>query len=401
MQGGGDHAASRYITSKLSNITRFIFRPEDDAILEYLNDEGKYIEPKTFAPIIPLILINGTKGIGTGFSTYIPTFNPKEVINNVRNLINGNDVTDIVPWFRNFKGDVKSFVVKGVKKYMSYGRVEKVVGEKGMMRITELPIEVWTESYLASLDKMTSKDSRKHLLADHGINIGGNHDIDITIEFNSDQWLEIIKKNDDEDLMKKLKLMKSIAITNMHMYNADGKITKYDFVEDIFYDFYNYRYKMYEKRRNYMIRLLTNEMLLAKYKALFIEKCINEEIIIAKKRDKTLVHEQLEKLKFPKLSHNIDAKEEDKTYDYTEMNIYSQTEEKVEELRKIYEEKKKKLEDYKKTTIEQLWTRELDELEEKYDKWLAEQNDDLDEERKIEDRQKKNGNKRGKKGKKN
>lgn len=399
MQGGSDHAASRYITSKLSNITRFIFRPEDDAVLEYLNEEGKDIEPKTFAPIIPLILINGTKGIGTGFSTYIPTFNPKEVINNVRNLINEKEINDIIPWFRNFKGEIKSITDKGIKKYMSYGKVDKITGEKGKLRITELPVEVWTESYFETLDKITLRDSKKHLLADHGINIGGNHDIDITIELNSDKWIEVLKKNDNDDLMKKLKLMKSIAISNMHMYNADNKIMKYEFVEDIFYDFYDYRYKMYDKRRNYMIRLLTNEMLLAKYKALFIEKCINEEIIIAKKRDKKLVHDQLEELKFPKLSNNIDAKEEDKTYDYTEMNIYSQTEEKVEELRKIYEEKKKKLEDYKKTTIEQLWTRELDELEEKYDKWLAEQNDDLDEERKIEERQKKNGNKRGKKNK--
>ena len=63
--GGKDHASPRYIFTYLNSITKYIFREEDECILEYLNEDGISIEPKTYYPIIPMILVNGTEGIGT------------------------------------------------------------------------------------------------------------------------------------------------------------------------------------------------------------------------------------------------------------------------------------------------------------------------------------------------
>jgi DNA topoisomerase-2 len=87
LQGGNDSASERYIFTELNDITRNIFKKEDDNILNYLNDDGNMVEPDWYAPIIPMILINGSKGIGTGFSTDIPSFNPVEIIKYMKNKI--------------------------------------------------------------------------------------------------------------------------------------------------------------------------------------------------------------------------------------------------------------------------------------------------------------------------
>jgi DNA topoisomerase-2 len=80
LQGGKDSASERYIFTQLNKITRTLFPQVDDPILNYLNDDGQPVEPVFYAPIVPMILINGSKGIGTGFSTDIMCYNPLQII---------------------------------------------------------------------------------------------------------------------------------------------------------------------------------------------------------------------------------------------------------------------------------------------------------------------------------
>ena len=63
-QGGKDHASARYIYTRLSPITRFLFPKDDDILLDYLNEDGQSIEPTWYVPIIPMVLVNGSEGIG-------------------------------------------------------------------------------------------------------------------------------------------------------------------------------------------------------------------------------------------------------------------------------------------------------------------------------------------------
>jgi DNA topoisomerase-2 len=56
-------------------------------VLEYLVEEGQSIEPNYYLPILPMVLVNGAEGIGTGWSTFIPQFNPREIVENVRRLM--------------------------------------------------------------------------------------------------------------------------------------------------------------------------------------------------------------------------------------------------------------------------------------------------------------------------
>lgn len=104
--GGKDHASARYIFTRLEKIARAIFHPDDDALLNYLNDDGLSIEPDYYMPVIPMVLVNGSDGIGTGWSSTIQNHNPREVIANLRKMINGEEPEVMHPHFSGYTGEV-------------------------------------------------------------------------------------------------------------------------------------------------------------------------------------------------------------------------------------------------------------------------------------------------------
>jgi DNA topoisomerase-2 len=101
--GGDDASAARYIFTKLAPITRKIFHPHDDALLKYLEDDGFPVEPEFYMPILPMLLVNGASGIGTGWSTKIPNHNPREIVANLRRLLRGEEMEPMHPWYMGFR----------------------------------------------------------------------------------------------------------------------------------------------------------------------------------------------------------------------------------------------------------------------------------------------------------
>ena len=112
LQGGKDSASERYIYTKLNPLTRKLFRKEDDNVLRYLDDDGLSVEPIYYVPIIPILLVNGALGIGTGFATTIPCFNPKQLIQIIKKKIQDHELKmDYVeeymhPYYKGFKGTI-------------------------------------------------------------------------------------------------------------------------------------------------------------------------------------------------------------------------------------------------------------------------------------------------------
>ena len=164
--GGKDAASERYIFTHLNLLTRLIYPEIDDALLNYLDDDGTLVEPIYYVPIIPMILVNGTKGIGTGFSTDIMCYNPLQIISyleaKLKNKVNKSEFNIIEPYYRGFKGKIYA-VDDNRKKYIIKG-VYEIIG-KDKIKITELPIGTWTQDYkefLESLinDNKVTKDSK-------------------------------------------------------------------------------------------------------------------------------------------------------------------------------------------------------------------------------------------------
>jgi DNA topoisomerase-2 len=397
-EGGKNHAASRYLKTCLENITRKIFHKYDDAILNYMKEEGEVVEPDVYYPVIPMVLVNGAHGIGTGFSTSIPKYNPIDVCNNIIALMNGEEMEEMIPYYQGFKGEIEKIEESksGTAKYKIFV-IPKITGHN-TMDITELPIEGLysaTDDYeekilkpLAGLQmvketkeekgkKKKEPEQRKRkpiqvILSgyDKPTNDGAN-DIHFELKF-IDNILQQMIKNDKNEIEDTFKLSTTISTSNMYLYNSKGVITKYKSVLDIIKEFYKFRLAKYGVRKQYYLRVLANELEILKQKVRFIKDYLAERIIVAKqKRDKVI--ENLVKLNYPKLSKNVDDDEDKKTYDYiTVMQLFSLTSEKIEELENEKNAKQKEYDDYASVTEKELWRRELEDFMTSYQKWLEE-----------------------------
>ena len=168
-QGGKDHAAARYIFTELAPIVRNVMHPADDAILTYQQDDGRQVEPEWYMPIIPMVLVNGAEGIGTGmslslsryhpllretigWSTTVPAYNPEDIVANIRRLMNNEEQEPMLPWWRGFSGSVKKV---GDNKYDVIGTCTKL--DDTTVEVTELPIHRWTQNFEAELETMISE----------------------------------------------------------------------------------------------------------------------------------------------------------------------------------------------------------------------------------------------------
>ena len=336
LQGGKDSASERYIFTKLNKVTRLIFPKQDDAILHYLDDDGTQVEPIFYVPILPMVLVNGAEGIGTGFSTKIPCFNPKDIIHYIRAVLTDSEPNkEIMPWYKGFKGTMERDA-ENQSRFLTRG-VYKVTNTKDVkVEITELPIGTWNEDYIIFLEKLveagTIKDY-KDLSTDKNVNI------------------QIVMK-EEKDLEKLLKLTSTLSITNMNLFNDEEKLTHYTHVYEIIDDFIKKRIVYYQKRKDYLIQLLQKEIVLLQNKYEYIQEVLDGTIDLRKKTTEqihTILHKYL--------------KIDDSYHYLIKMSMDSVSVENVELLKKQYDSKKKELDVIIKTTIEESWLHELSDLE--------------------------------------
>tara|TARA_B100001093_G_scaffold83901_1_gene75439 strand:+ start:21578 stop:25045 length:3468 start_codon:yes stop_codon:yes gene_type:complete len=364
--GGKDHASERYIFTLLNPIVKYLYPSDDLPLLNYLDDDGDSIEPDYYVPIIPMILVNGGKGIGTGYSYEGMCYNPDSIITYMRNKINKveNNV-DINPYYENFKGTITK--VEDTK-YMIKGKYEVVSSDS--IRVTELPIGKWTTQFIEELELLMDDKNKKTKQPKKPIvknikDMSTDALIDITIKFHPTMLGKLISKSVDKycnQLEKTLKLYCYKSTTNMNLFNNKQQLKKYNTVYEIIDDYFKIRYDMYVKRKEYLIANLENIVLELSNKARFIkEQC--EDVIDLRRKKKNDVIELLS-------SRNYDKLNNDNEYKYLRsMRIESVEEENMLKLLKDCDIKIKELEVIKKTTVEEMWISELDKLQLEYIKY--------------------------------
>ena len=352
--GGKDHASPRYIFTQLNDITKHIFKSDDEHILDYNYEDGIQIEPERYYPILPMVLVNGSEGIGTGYSTFIPCYNPLDIIENIKQrLQNKEDDSELVPWYRGFKGQIN----KVNDDTWSITGVYEIINENKLI-ITELPVGTWSESYREFLESLVDEGT---IISNYDDN-SGIANINITIHFANNALQQLLKTN---TLEKKLKLITTIRTSNMHLYK-DNIIVKYKNANSILDDFIKVRLHAYKIRKEYIIKVLEREMAVINYRKKFIEQILNKDIIIERKK-KVEIIARLVELKYPELSTGESAK----SYDYlTTLPLWCLTQEKIDDMNKEYNEKKCDLETYTSISIEDLWNTEIVKIEEMYKKSL-------------------------------
>ena len=330
LTGGKDAASARYIFTRLAPATRKIFDPADNAVLEYVFDDGQQVEPECYVPIVPMVLVNGAEGIGTGFSCYVPPYDLEILKQNIRHALTQVAMVPMVPHFKGFKGKVTktkdhTWVLEGV-----------VVKEGTHLRITELPPGKWIQDFKEHLDEMTEKGTIQKF---------ENHSTETTPDFR-------VWGFTGDDPIKELGLTKTIHTSNMYLIAPNGAVKKYASPEEILVDYIGMRLDIYKKRKAWLLKQFDSEIGWLSEKARFIRDVAITPKMHVFNIPLAQIHFQLTREKYaealwPKL---LDIK----TYQYTK--------EEVDKLMALIAKKQTDRAALKATSVTQLWINNLSEL---------------------------------------
>ncbi|KAM5483676.1 DNA topoisomerase 2 [Microsporum audouinii] len=374
LQGGSDSASARYIYTRLSPFARRLFHPADEPLLVNNTDDGKVIEPETYVPVVPLILINGADGIGTGWSTSIPNYNPEDVVANLKRLMTGEELVPMKPWFRGFKGEVT-----GSGDRYKFSGIIKQTGDNEV-EITELPIRTWTQDFKDRLEEIIKADKVPSFIKDYK-----DYNTHTNVHFIIQMDEKHMKKALEEGLEEKFKLIKPIVTSNMVAFDAEGRITRYETPEDILRAFYAVRIKLYERRKQHLLSQLQSQLDKLSNQARFVQMIIDGKLVISKKKKTILIQELKDKAfkPFPKVADtaksdevddeegeedeeeegNSDAVLSSDAYDYLlSMPLWSLTQERVEKLRRQIGDKEMEVDALIKLSKEDIWKKDLDDF---------------------------------------
>jgi DNA topoisomerase-2 len=402
LQGGKDSASERYIYTYLNKLTRCIFPEADDKILKYLDDDGYPVEPIYYVPIIPMLLVNGSKGIGTGFSTDIMCYNVLDIIQYIESKLKTNplDLPNIVseantlntirPYYQGFTGTITKL---NPQKYLIKGRYEKI--NDNTIRVIELPVGFWTDDFKEHLEyliegppkeketkeskdkekdgakssktktsgktKTSAKSQKQNMIKDY-IDLSTDVNVDVTISFNTGVLDELIHSVDDNGcngLEKLLKLYTTQSTTNMHAFDSKERLKKYESVEEIIDDFYNVRYEFYDIRKNNQIDLLNKELVYLSNKAKYISEILSDTLDLRKKKKDEIITILKEK--------EYDIVDDDEDYKYlVKMPMDSVSEENITKLMNDKNHREQELEILKNKSISEIWLEELENLKNEY-----------------------------------
>ena len=367
LKGGEDSASERYIFTLLNPLTRCAFLDSDDSVLEYMDDDGQLVEPTFYVPIIPFCLVNGISGIGTGFSCNIPSYNPLELIEYLRNKLTGNPSTNTFkPYFEGFKGTVKA-VEEEPHKFQVKGVYETVDKDKDKILITELPIGTWTMNYLTFLedlidggDKKKKTGSTTAIVKDF-VNMSTDIHVHITVQLEKGKLAElesVVDGNGINGLEKALKMVTTVNTTNMNMFNEKRQLHKYKNVEEIIDAYFIVRMDTYEKRKNAQVKIMKARVQELTNRERFILEVVANTLDLRKCEN----DDEMEKL----LTTKKYDKQHDK-YDYlTHMPMNNMNKMRVQKIANEKKELTIELEQLQKTELTTMWLRELNHLEKEY-----------------------------------
>jgi DNA topoisomerase II len=325
------------------------------------------------------VLVNGSEGIGTGWSSNVPNYNPRQIIANIRRLIAGEAQEKMTPFYDGFVGDIVPEDGKREGSYQVFGKIERL--DDTNLFISELPIKKWTQDYKVFLESMMNGDPTKKIEAEIK-DFKENH-TDATVAFTISCTKDTIDRfeKDPKGLVGKFKLSGSLSTSNMHLFSAEGRICKYSNPEEMLLEFFNIRLHFYEKRKALLLQKLGREQKILSNKARFIEEVCAGDLVVSNRKRADILSDLQERgydLMEKEDEEKKDLSDEDEEpveeelshaelargYEYLlGMKIWSLTYEKAEELRRQLEEKVAEVQNLEATAPSQLWISDLDEIE--------------------------------------
>lgn len=347
LKGGDDAASPRYIFTNLANVTGKIFMKEDHNVLTYRMDEGQSIEPHAFAPIIPMVLVNGANGIATGWSTQLPMYNPLHIIDYIENQLNrqGQNIV-LKPWYKGFTGTIQEvgsdFVTKGTWEF----------GDNYKVRITELPVGTWTEPYIEKVLSVGSfatlpkkKKGTQKLIVKH---MDNSSDVKVDIVFTLCPSMYKKYADDEAAFVKDFYLSSSISMNNIHLLDCNQKIKKYANVDNIMDEFIAFRLQKYKQRKTFMLKDMARSLDELTNKIRFINHVVDGSIPIRRVKHSVTV-EAMNQVGVRTIYHER----------FLAMSISSLNLERIVQLEKQIQRLTRESELLKSTSIHKLWLHDL------------------------------------------
>lgn len=306
-----NHAsAPRYIYTCKSDIFDKVFDKNDGSLLPEQMFEGDKIEPRHYMPTVPVIILNGSEGIGSGFSQKILPRKLEDIKAYLTAHINGKPPTPLPPFYKGFNGTIKADAVLTNKFYIT-GCVK--ILNTSTVEITEIPTTYELTDYLSVLDT---------LVDDKIIKSYSDKSVNDKFHFTIKMAREDLEKHTEETLIKLLKL--SVAYTeNYTSMDENNCIREFNSIEELVNAYMEIRLVFYAKRKQQMIVDMHRKYNILANRGKFIKHIIDGTIVINKKT-KVEIEEQI-------VSHNL-AKVDDSFNYLLNMPIYALTKEKITDI---------------------------------------------------------------------
>ncbi|NP_001082502.1 DNA topoisomerase II alpha L homeolog [Xenopus laevis] len=281
LHGGKDAASPRYIFTMLSPLARLLFPALDDNVLKFMYDDNQKVEPEWYIPIIPMVLVNGAEGIGTGWSCKLPNYDTREIVNNIRRMLDGDEPQQMLPSYKNFKGVIQEL---GPNQFILNGEVS--VLDSTTIEISELPARTWTQNYKEQVlePMLNGTEKTPPLITDYK-----EYHTDTTVRFLVKMTEQKLAEAEAAGLHKVFKLQASLTCNSMVLFDHVGCLRKYETVLDILREFFDLRVKYYSLRKDWLVGMLTAEASKLSNQARFILEKIEGKIVIENKPKKELI----------------------------------------------------------------------------------------------------------------
>ncbi|MBN3325670.1 TOP2B topoisomerase, partial [Atractosteus spatula] len=393
INGGKDAASPRYIFTLLSPLAKMLFPAVDSNLLKFLYDDNQKVEPEWYIPIIPLVLVNGAEGIGTGWACKIPNYDPREIVNNINRMLDNQDPLPMLPSYKNFKGTIHEL---GQNQYLVSGEVS--VLDKNTIEITELPVRTWTQAYKEQVlePMLTGTEKTPALITDYK-----EYHTDTTVKFVVRMTEEKLAQAEAAGLHKVFKLQSSLTCNSMVLFDHMGCLKKYEAVQDILKEFFELRLHYYKLRKDWLVGMLGAESAKLSNQARFVLEKIEGKISIENKSKRDLIRMLVQRgyesdpvaawnkaqekmMEEDDMDDNDDASSVDSgsasgpNFNYIlGMSLWCLTKEKVEELLKQRDVKKSEVNDLQRKSPVDLWREDLAVFIEELDRVEAQEKEDM------------------------
>lgn len=342
-------SAPRYIYTFGNDSFFKLFSKEDTPVLVNQYFEGAKIEPRFYVPLLPILLINGSEGVSSGFAQKILNRNPKKVkqyiLDYLSNSLRPRQENSLEPYYQGFKGTISQG--ENEFQWIIKGCIARDPKGNGKVTITELPVGYDLKDYIDVLDTL----EEKKIIQGYKDN-SENDEFNFVVSFNS----KVLKEMTDDEVLLKLKLVKRVS-ENFTCMDENNKIREFESAKAIIGAFINIKLEYLDKRKAYKIKKMEEGLSVLKSKYFFIKGILDGSIEVNNKTKAEIIS-QLEK---PENVKNI-QKYNDSWEFLLNLRIYDLTEEKFFDLKEELKTKKIQYDEYKAKDIRIIYKEELEDF---------------------------------------